>query len=82
MAITELWTEKYRPNTIEGYVFRDERQREQVNGWLKDGSIPNLLFSGNAGVGKCLAGHELIDVMIESDALTADQLSHLEKYKT
>ena len=26
----ELWVEKYRPSTIEGYVFRDSNQREQV----------------------------------------------------
>ena len=48
----ELWVEKYRPKTIDGYVFRDEHQREQVNTWIKQGSIPHLLFSGNAGIGK------------------------------
>ena len=48
----ELWVEKYRPKTIEGYVFRDEHQRQQVERWIKDGSIPHLLLSGNAGIGK------------------------------
>lgn len=48
----ELWVEKYRPNTIDGYVFRDAHQREQVSGWIKQKSIPHLLFSGNAGIGK------------------------------
>lgn len=74
MAITELWTEKYRPNTIEGYVFRDERQREQVNGWLKDGSIPNLLFSGNAGVGKTTLAKILVNQLgvQDSDCLMAN----------
>ena len=48
----ELWVEKYRPNTVDGYVFRDDAQRNQVNTWIKDNSIPHLLFSGNAGIGK------------------------------
>jgi replication factor C small subunit len=48
----DLWTEKYRPITVEGYVFRDEHQRQQIQRWIKDGSIPHLLLSGNAGIGK------------------------------
>jgi DNA polymerase III delta prime subunit len=48
----ELWVEKYRPATIDGYVFRDNHQKEQVQSWIKQGTIPHLLFSGNAGIGK------------------------------
>jgi DNA polymerase III delta prime subunit len=48
----ELWVEKYRPKTVDGYVFRDESQRKQVMQWIKDQTIPHLLFSGNAGIGK------------------------------
>ena len=48
----ELWVEKYRPKTVDGYVFRDSHQREQIQGWIKQKTIPHLLFSGNAGIGK------------------------------
>ena len=48
----ELWVEKYRPSKLDGYVFRDEHQKQQVQGWVKQGTIPHLLFSGNAGIGK------------------------------
>ena len=48
----DLWTEKYRPKKIDQYVFRDGHQRVQVESWVKDGSIPHLLFSGAAGIGK------------------------------
>jgi replication factor C small subunit len=48
----ELWVEKYRPKTVDGYVFRDEHQKKQVKQWIKDKTIPHLLFSGNAGIGK------------------------------
>lgn len=48
----ELWVEKYRPKTVDGYVFRDQSQKSQVMQWIKEGSIPHLLLSGNAGIGK------------------------------
>ena len=48
----ELWTEKYRPSTLTDYVFRDDAQRKQVQGWVDPKTIPHLLFSGNAGIGK------------------------------
>jgi len=48
----KLWTEQYRPKTLTGYVFRDEKQKAQVEGWITSGSIPHLLFSGAPGTGK------------------------------
>jgi replication factor C small subunit len=48
----ELWVEKYRPKTVGDYVFRDDAQRKQVASWIKEGSIPHLLLSGAAGIGK------------------------------
>ena len=47
-----LWVEKYRPKTASEYVFRDDNQRQQVESWIKNNSIPHLLFSGSAGIGK------------------------------
>jgi DNA polymerase III delta prime subunit len=57
----ELWIEKYRPKTIDGYVFVDDTQRQQVESWVRDGSIPNLLFSGSPGTGKTTLGKMLIN---------------------
>ena len=48
----DLWVEKYRPNSIDTYVFRDDNQRRQVAGWKDDGALPHLLFSGAPGTGK------------------------------
>ena len=48
----ELWVEKYRPKTVGDYVFKDDAQRRQVKSWIKEGSIPHLLLSGSAGIGK------------------------------
>lgn len=56
----QLWVEKYRPQTVEDYVFVDERQKEQVAGWIKNESIPHLLLSGDPGTGKTTLAKVLI----------------------
>ena len=56
----DLWVEKYRPKNIDGYVFRDDHQRKQIATWIKDKSIPHLLLSGVAGIGKTTLAKILI----------------------
>lgn len=56
----QLWVEKYRPQSVEDYVFVDERQKEQVTGWIKNESIPHLLLSGEPGTGKTTLAKVLI----------------------
>ncbi len=56
----ELWTEKYRPTSINDYVFRDQVQQNQVATWIKEKAIPHLLFSGAPGVGKTTLAKILI----------------------
>ena len=55
-----LWVEKYRPETVADYVFVDDRQKQQVEGWIKDESIPHLLLSGDPGTGKTTLAKILI----------------------
>lgn len=47
-----LWVERYRPNNINEYVWINDNQRHQVEGWVRERVIPNLLLSGGPGVGK------------------------------
>ena len=56
-----LWTEKYRPNSVDDYVFKDTDQKSQVQSWIKEGSIPHLLFSGSAGIGKTTLAKVLLN---------------------
>jgi replication factor C small subunit len=57
----DLWTEKYRPKHIDNYVFRDARQKQQGTGWLSDGALPHLLFSGAPGTGKTTLAKVLLN---------------------
>lgn len=57
----QLWVEKFRPKTVDGYVFRDEHQRKQVDLWIKEKSVPHLLLSGSAGIGKTTLAKILIN---------------------
>jgi replication factor C small subunit len=57
----ELWTEKYRPQTIDGYVFTDPNQREQIEHFIKEKSVPHLMLSGPAGTGKTTLAKILVN---------------------
>jgi|TARA_B100000959_G_C14994369_1_gene629488 DNA polymerase III delta prime subunit len=63
----ELWVEKYRPKKIDEYVFRDDHQRKQVQQWLKEKTIPHLLFSGTAGIGKTTLAKILLNELQVND---------------
>jgi DNA polymerase III delta prime subunit len=56
----KLWVEAYRPKSVKDYVFVDDRQRQQVEGWIKNESIPHLLLSGDPGTGKTTLAKVLI----------------------
>lgn len=57
----ELWTETYRPKTIDGYVFTDAGTRDQIEDWIKEGSVPHLLLHGPAGTGKTTLAKILVN---------------------
>lgn len=65
--MNNLWIEKYRPKTVDGYVFRDNAQRQQVESWIKEKTIPHLLFSGNAGIGKTTLAKILLNEIEVND---------------
>ena len=83
----KLWVEAYRPTTVDGYVFVDQAQREQVEAWIRDGSIPHLMLSGPAGTGKTTLAKLLInelgvdeyDVMLANGSKEARKMEWVDK---
>jgi replication factor C small subunit len=83
----QLWVEKYRPDSVDGYVFVDQAQREQVESWIRDGSIPHLMLSGSAGTGKTTLAKLLInelgvdeyDVMMANGSKEARKVEWVDK---
>jgi len=52
MIKNNLWTERHRPTKLEDYVWIDDNQKREVEGWVASGEIPHLLLSGGPGCGK------------------------------
>lgn len=48
----QLWTEAYRPKGLDGYVFKDQKQKRQIEKWISEGALPHMLLSGAPGTGK------------------------------
>lgn len=61
MITTEhtIWTERYRPDTLEGYVGNDT-VRAKLEQYIQTQDIPHLLFYGTAGTGKTTAAKILV----------------------
>lgn len=48
----QMWTESYRPKGLDGYVFKDAKQKKQIDQWVAQGALPHMLLSGAPGTGK------------------------------
>lgn len=55
-----LWTEKYRPHTIDDCILPD-RLKQPFLEYVRLKTIPNLLLSGGAGVGKTTVAKAMCD---------------------
>ena len=64
----DIWVEKYRPSTVDEYVFKSASHKRQVENWVSDKSIPHLLFAGSAGTGKTTLARVLINELDVQDA--------------
>ncbi len=50
----QVWTEKYRPEKLSEIV-NQKHVVDRLKAWVKEGSVPNMLFAGPAGTGKTTA---------------------------
>ena len=55
-----LWTEKFRPRKIDDCIL-PEQLKKTFRQFIDQGSIPNLLLAGGAGVGKTTVARAMLD---------------------
>lgn len=55
-----LWTEKYRPDTLEGYIGNDDF-KTSLQQWISTNDVPHLLLCGGAGTGKTTAAKLIVN---------------------
>jgi DNA polymerase III delta prime subunit len=60
---SDLWVERWRPRTLDDYVWSSNAQRDQVSSWVKDGKIPHILLVGSPGVGKTSLAFMLLKLL-------------------
>lgn len=48
----KLWVEKYRPNTLDGFLFQNKSHEDTFRNYIEEKSIPHLLLKGHRGTGK------------------------------
>lgn len=63
-----LWVEKYRPKTLDEIVLTDAN-RTILDKFCSDEEIPNLLFIGNAGIGKTSLAKIIVHNILECQYL-------------
>lgn len=59
----EMWAIKYRPSSLDDYVFPSEEYKQIFSSMVKSQSFPHLLLSGTPGVGKTTLAQILIKNM-------------------
>ena len=74
MSLDSLWYEKYRPQTLQQYVFQNTHHRKSFNDMVTTHTIPHLLLAGGPGTGKSALSKILIDACIEKDDQPIDVL--------
>lgn len=66
--LQKLWAVKYRPSTLEGYIFQDDNMKSIVTKFIQEKSIPNLMFKGHRGTGKTTLAYILKDALGVDDS--------------
>ena len=73
----QIWIEKYRPNNL-SEVVGQEAVTTRLKNYVKESSMPHLLFAGPAGIGKTITSSEKV---IDQMAFWFLKISSISRYR-
>ena len=78
MTLPELWTEKYRPTSLDDYVFTDDKFKIQVTQWIETKNFPHMILTGSPGVGKTAIAYLIVRLsgVDEADVMYVNASHH------
>lgn len=72
--LTSLWFEKYRPKTLDQFIFQNSHHNKIFKDMVTSKSIPHILLTGSPGTGKTALSSILINACIDPDDVDIDVL--------
>ncbi len=73
-AVNKLWPEKYRPKSIDDYIFNDEVHEAAFRKMIATKNIPHVMLTGIQGTGKTAIAQILIAACVDEDVRDTDVL--------
>lgn len=72
--VQPLWWQKYRPHSLDTFIFQNKHQKSVIEKYISEKNIPHLLLYGVRGSGKTTLAHILVNNLIEEDHRASDVL--------
>ncbi|MHA1519433.1 MAG: AAA family ATPase [Promethearchaeota archaeon] len=67
------WVEKYRPKTLKN-IISQSITIQTLQKFIEKGSLPHLIFTGPAGIGKTSTAYSLINDLLGTDKISKDMI--------
>jgi replication factor C small subunit len=79
---SSLWVERYRPDTLEGYI-GNEQMKAKFAHFIETRDIPHLLLTGPAGTGKTTAAKILLNsIPADTMSINASDENNIDTVRT
>lgn len=73
--VQPLWWQKYRPESLDGFIFQSDHQKQVISKYIESKNIPHLLLFGVKGSGKTTLARILINELVGEEYREADILT-------